>query len=87
MMTRKTLLRVLLAIRLFESSRASDAYYALPRKFKRGYLSPIHVWIFRQNLRTLSEVLRPYLRQFMQSDGRQKIGDKIHIRKPARYVA
>jgi len=87
MMTRKTLLRVLLAIRLFESGRSSDAYYALPKKFKIGYLSPMHVWMFRENMRMLSQTLRPYLQQFMQSEGHQKIGDKLQVRKPARYAA
>ncbi len=85
--TRKTLLRVLLAISLYASGDATAGWYCLPKKYKSLYrfMSPMMIamerWVKHHAMEALTQRTAYAFRP-----GGSKIGDTVILKRPPKFV-
>lgn len=85
-MSRKTLLRILLAISLYASGNATAGWYCLPKKYKshHRFFSQMMIAVHRYGVQVMARQIEN-LRLF--TPGSSKIGEIVFIKKPPRYIA
>lgn len=86
-MTRATLFRLILALKMLANGFSEIFYFLLPSNMKHGgWNNPVLFWLGRKAMKMLARSIdATYAVVAAGSMGGPKIGDTINVRKPYRF--